>query len=176
MTDLAKGLEAFENKDYKTALDILPPLAEAGDVNAQYIVGSMCEFGLGTPQHYMEARRYYELAYKQEDVRAIIKLGVIHYHGLLGMGVNHVAAKKILEDVARNGFPEAQYYLALIHEKGEGVEVNNVEAYIWYNIASANGYEDATIARDRVVKSLNPKEIKNAQDTALFLFQKKPKT
>ena len=176
MTDLATGLEAFDNKDYKTALDILLPLADGGDANAQYIVGSMCEMGLGIPQHYEEAHRWYELARKNGDARAVIKMGLIHYQGLLGMQINYPVAKTVFGDAARKGIPEAQYYLALMYENGESVDASPSTAHIWYNLAAANGYEDAAIARDRVAESMEPREIIEAQGSALFTFQNTPKT
>ncbi len=171
MTDLEQGVEAFENKDYKTAVNILHPLAEAGDAKAQYIIGSMHEMGLGIPQHYMEAHRYYELAYKSGDAMAMIKLGEIHHQGLLGVDINYPVARKVFSDAAGQGIPEAQYYLASMYENGEGVKVNLVEAHMRYNIAASNGYEDAVIARDRVSAKMTPRDIIEAQDLALIMFK-----
>ena len=176
MTDLATGLEAFNNKEYKIALGILHPLAEAGDARAEYIIGSMCEFGLGIPQNYREARNWYKRAYEKGDAMAVIKTGEIQHQGLLGMEINYPVARTIFSDAARKGIPEAQYYLASMYENAEGVAVNLVEAHTWYNLAASNGYEDAVIARDRVAEKMNFRDIIDAQDSALFIFKNPPKS
>jgi len=45
--DFAKGLSAYENKDYATALIKWMPLADAGDNQAQYNLGWMYKRGRG---------------------------------------------------------------------------------------------------------------------------------
>ena len=176
MTDLATGLEAFDNKEYKIALDVLLPLAESGDGRAQYIIGSMFEMGLGVPQHYMEARNWYGLAYKSRDAMGMIKMGEIHHQGLLGMKINYEFARTVFADAAGQGISEGQYYLASMYENGEGVKVNLVEAHMRYNNAASNGYEDAVLARDRVSAKMNLQQIAEAQDLALIMFQNTPKS
>ncbi len=175
MTDLEKGMGAFNNKEYKTALDILHPLAEQGDVNAQLAVGKIFEEGLGIPQHYTEAYSWYQRAYKQGETLAVIKMGLINYQGLLGLESNHAVAKNIFQHAARKGIPEAQYYLALMYERAEGGDVNLAEAHMLYNLAASNGHEEAAIARDRVAKNMEPREIMEAQENAAFVFQNPPK-
>jgi len=39
--DFNSGLDAYEDKDYATALRIWQPLAEAGDIDAQAMLGEM---------------------------------------------------------------------------------------------------------------------------------------
>ena len=47
LADYDKGVDAFKNEDYATALKIFKPLAEKGDYGAQYYIGRMLEKGLG---------------------------------------------------------------------------------------------------------------------------------
>jgi TPR repeat protein len=44
------GLAALHKGDYKTALDLWKPLADAGDSHAKYNLGLMYENGLGVTQ------------------------------------------------------------------------------------------------------------------------------
>ena len=77
-SDFDKGLTAYNNGDYATALKEWKPLAEEGDVDAQYYLGVLYDNGDGVPQDYKEAVRWYTLAAKQGDVNAQYNLDLIH--------------------------------------------------------------------------------------------------
>ena len=47
-----KGLEAYKQRDYATALSEWRPLAERGNADAQVKLGFMYADGLGVPQDY----------------------------------------------------------------------------------------------------------------------------
>ena len=174
MTDLAKGLDSFNSKDYKAAYNILKPLADGGDANAQYIIGCMCEMGLGIPQNYRAAFVWYESAFKQGYAMAQFKMGEIHYQGLMGMPENHVLARDCFRNSAVKGIASAQYNLAGMYERGEAVAVCLTDAHKWYNIAASNGYENAATERDRIAENMTPRDIIEAQDLALFWFENNP--
>ena len=60
--DLMTGLAAYERQDYQTALVQLMQLAEAGEADAQFILGRMFGGGEGVLQDYVEAHKWYNLA------------------------------------------------------------------------------------------------------------------
>jgi len=60
--ELAAGLAAYERQDYNAALGPLMQLAEAGDSDAQFILGRMFGRGEGVLQDYVEAHKWYNLA------------------------------------------------------------------------------------------------------------------
>ena len=80
-SDFQEGWNAYKNKDYKKAYNLWLPLAEQGNVTAQYNLGHMYEKGKGVPQDYKEAVRLYRLSAEQGDEDAQFKLGVCY-----GMG------------------------------------------------------------------------------------------
>ena len=57
--DRSKGWNAYERRDYATALREFLPLAEQGDATIQFALGSMYAFGKGVPQDYAEAVKWY---------------------------------------------------------------------------------------------------------------------
>ena len=73
--DFEKGLVAYENGDFATALKELEPLAKEGDVDAQMILGSMYQYGEGVPQNYKTAVKWVTIAGKQgyPDALALAK-------------------------------------------------------------------------------------------------------
>ncbi len=56
------GLAAYEAKDYKAAFEDWHEVADTGDAEAELRLGKLSEEGLGVPQNYIEAHRWYNLA------------------------------------------------------------------------------------------------------------------
>lgn len=71
--------------------------------------------------------------------------------------------------LARQGYTPVQTELGTMYSNGMGLPVNNVKAYMWYTIASANGDELAIESRDQLF--MLPEQIIEAQ--ALVLLCKK---
>jgi uncharacterized protein len=79
--DFQKGLEAYRNGDYATALKEWTPLAEGGDSVAQYNLGVMYKNGWGVSQDDKEAVRWYRLAAEQGYAMAQFTLGAMYENG-----------------------------------------------------------------------------------------------
>ena len=79
--DLESARQAYESGDYKTVTELLIPLAEAGDAEAQTDLGFMYANGLGVPQDYTEAVKWYRKAAEQGDALAQYNLGVRYAEG-----------------------------------------------------------------------------------------------
>ena len=60
--DYQKGATAYQSGDFATALREWTPLAEQGNVGAQYLLGVMYRKGLGVPQDYKTAVKWNTLA------------------------------------------------------------------------------------------------------------------
>ncbi len=62
---LEDGVKAYKREDYKTALKLLLPLGEKGDVHAQWYLGLMFDMGKGVPQDFVEAHKWFNLVSKR---------------------------------------------------------------------------------------------------------------
>ena len=76
--DLRKGLIAAQQGDFATALRELKPLAEQGNLYAQYNLGQMYRKGDGVPQNYATALKWYRLAAEHGHAGAQTNLGVMY--------------------------------------------------------------------------------------------------
>ena len=130
-SDFDKGLTAYNNGDYATALKEWKPLAEEGDVDAQYYLGVLYDNGDGVPQDYKEAVRWYKLAAEQGVAEAQFNLGNMYYDGQ-GVSVDYKEAVRWFTLAAEQGDVDAQYNLDFIHRKGLGVPQDDKEA-VWYD-------------------------------------------
>jgi TPR repeat protein len=63
--DFGRGDAAYDAGDYITALKEWTPLAEAGDVKAQYNLGEMYALGRGVPQDHDESVKWNRLSAEQ---------------------------------------------------------------------------------------------------------------
>ena len=65
--DYQAGVDAYERGDYDTAFKEFQPLAEQGEMVAQWSLGVMYERGRGVPKDSVQAYRWYTLAAGQGD-------------------------------------------------------------------------------------------------------------
>ena len=72
----------FDRADYRTALAVWLPAAEAGDAEAQTNAGEIFEKGLGTTPNYDAALIWYREAAEQGYSRAQFNLGTLYERGL----------------------------------------------------------------------------------------------
>jgi TPR repeat protein len=71
-----------------------------------------------------------------------------------------------LEPLAGQGDAKAQGDLGTAYVKGEGVPQDYVLAHMWFNLAAAQGNEDARQNRDSVAKLMTPDQVAEAQRLA----------
>jgi uncharacterized protein len=64
---------------------------------------------------------------------------------------------------AEQGKEWAQSNLGEMYAKGDGVSKDAVPAYMWSNLAAAQGNENAKNFRDALEKTMTPAEIAEAQ-------------
>ena len=63
----------------------------------------------------------------------------------------------------KQGDAVAQSNLGLMYAKGEGVPKSFIAAYMWTNLAAAQGYEEGKKARDLLEKLMTRAQIAKAQ-------------
>ena len=76
--DFEYAVDAYEREDYETSYKLFLPLAEQGDAEAQCNLGVMYYEGIGVPQYYEEAIKWYRLAAEQRHERAQFNLEMMH--------------------------------------------------------------------------------------------------
>ena len=64
------------------------------------------------------------------------------------------------------GDADAQFNLGVMYAKGEGVPVDYVLAYMWFNLVAAQGKKDATDLLGSLGKKMTPAQIEEAQKLA----------
>ena len=169
---LEDGMAASARGDYATALRLLRPLAEEGEVNAQSFLGAAYAMGWGVPKDYAEAIKWQRLAAEQGDAGAQSRLGLM-YEGGWGVRKDYAEAIKWYRLAAEQGYAPAQSDLGLSYKHGRGVPQDYVQAHMWFNLAASRapaseaGVRDMAIkGRDIVASKMTPEQIAEAQKLA----------
>ena len=163
--DFDKGLKAHDAGDYNTAVREWKPLAEQGNVEAQYNLGFLYYNGQGLTQNNAEALKWYRLAAEQAHGDAQLNLGAMYRNGQ-GVPEDFVKAAKWYRLAAEQGNAIAQDNLGILYYFGDGVIQDNLIAYMWTNLAFENGAPEAETRRDFIAEEMTKAEISKAQDMA----------
>ncbi|WP_296056111.1 tetratricopeptide repeat protein [uncultured Amphritea sp.] len=129
---LAKGLKAFEAKDYSTAMNELKPLINDNNLDAMNIVGQMYEFGLGVEADEKAAVKLYNRCSAQGHLDCVNSLRAYKNKG-------YKVELKTVEPAAESGDAIAQNRLGEMYEFGYGVKRDATEAFQWYTLAADQG-------------------------------------
>jgi TPR repeat protein len=65
-------------------------------------------------------------------------------------------------NAAKQGLVDAQYNLGVMYANGSGTPKNKVLAYVWWNIAAAQGSKNAANNRNLIEKDMAPNQIAEA--------------
>ena len=163
--DFQKGWDAYNEKDYTTALQEWSPLAEQENASAQYNLGLMYYNGQGVTRDPNTAFKWYKLAAEQGHALAQYQLG--HFYRIGSVVPQHYkAALKWYKLAAEQGVVDAQVGLGLMYFQGKGTLTDYVRAHLWLNIAGSRGNFAARLDRDKVEKEMTPTQIETAQKLA----------
>ncbi|SEA08160.1 hypothetical protein SAMN05660964_00857 [Thiothrix caldifontis] len=123
--------------------EVLRQSADSGDKQAQLMLGTMYEDGLGgLPSDLREAAYWYEQAAKQGYPKAQYNLGLLYEDGR-GVNQNDNQAAYWYDKAAKAGFTEAQNNLGVLFVLGKGVKQDRKKAEKLFSDAANKGNADA---------------------------------
>jgi TPR repeat protein len=143
---LQDGQSAILRKDYPTAVQLLLPLAEAGNAQAQLRMGLLHYHGHGVRENDAQALAWFEQAARQGLAEAQFHLGNMYAYGLVATDVADDSARLAAQwyfEAARQGHADAQYSLGILFLTGTGLVQNETEARRWIEQAARQGHADA---------------------------------
>lgn len=128
--------DAYREKAYAKAAELWRPLAEKGDAEAQYSLGTLYAEGKGVEQNDATAFLWFQRAANQGVAAAQYNVGASYATGA-GIGKSDVDAARWFRRAADQGMAFAQLNLGLLYAAGNGVPQDDVEAYKWLELAFA---------------------------------------
>jgi TPR repeat protein len=131
---LEDGVAAYRAKEYAKAAELWQPLAEKGDANAQFYLGTLYAEGQGVAHDDATAFKWFERAANQGNAVAQYNVGASYAAGT-GIALSYPDAAKWFRRSADQGMVFAQINLGLLYAAGNGVPKDNVEALKWLDLA-----------------------------------------
>jgi TPR repeat protein len=132
--NLASGIAAFEAKNFAQSLALLGPVAEKGNLDAQYRLAIMYQNGLGLVRNELLAMKWMVAAANQGFALAQHGLGFMYMEGDC-VAKNSEKAVIWFKKAAEQGMAGSQTTLAMMYETGNGVVQDSEEAKKWYRLA-----------------------------------------
>jgi len=145
VASLADGRNAFQSGRYQEAAQIWQGLANQGDADAQYAMGTLYESGLGVQRDLGQARRWYQMAAvqglpaAQNNLARMLSLGE-------GVPKDQARAITLWRDAAKRGNAQAQYNLGFAYYNGDGLPKDSASAVSWFESAASQGLPQAQYA------------------------------
>lgn len=163
MAGFAEGATAYNSKNYAVALKEIRPLAQAGNVDAEHLMGLMYYMGRGVPQDYKAALEWHRKAALKGKADAQYVVGAMYYTGNAVIQ-DQKQAVGWFRKAAEQGHAQAQQVLGLMYRYHMGgVPQDNVIAYMLWNLAAANGSANAAEQRSQVVKIMTQEQVEEGQ-------------
>lgn len=150
---LGDGQQAYKEGNYNSAIQLLTPLANQSNSQAQFLLGMMHYHGQGFPEDEKLAVYWFRKAALEGHTNAMFELGNAF---LLGREASKLVPSPDREaalwyfQAASAGHVEAQYHLGLLFLAGKGVLESRKEALNWFMKAAAQGHAEAKRAIGRV--------------------------
>lgn len=122
-------------------------IEQTGNMQDQYILGYMYEYGLNILQDFKKAERWYEKASENGHTKAMLALGRLYRSGKEGQGVPRSINRALswFHAAAKAGDPNGWYELGLVYEAGDGVFQNDKKAFAAYQVAAEGGVLNAHV-------------------------------
>jgi TPR repeat protein len=147
---------AIKREDYPTAMQIYRQLAERGNAEAQFSLGSMYGVNISGIHDPVKMVYWIRKAANQGIVNAQYALGNIFQHGD-GVPVDYQQAWYWHRRAADNGSMYAKRELGVMYIRGNGVPKDDKQAFYWFQMAADQGNETAQYDLDMLFNGGVPK-------------------
>lgn len=130
--------EAASRGDYKTAIELLTPLAESGDVDALGNLGNIYGFGRGVERDLVKAEKYWRRAAEKGLGTAMGNIGSLYQIGQGGLPKDSALAAQWYLKAAEHRHTPSMLTLSSMYMNGVGVPFNAIHALAWSGLAAMN--------------------------------------
>lgn len=129
------AVSAIKRGDYDAGKTMLMPLAEKGNVVAQYNIGILYESGQGVDQDTGEAFKWFRKAAEGGHSSAQFVLASLYREGR-GTAKDDAEALKWYKAAALQNNAAAQFLAGMMMSSGDSAEKDFLQAHVWLRLAA----------------------------------------
>jgi len=160
-----------DNNPFVDNAEKLKARAEAGDSEAQFMLGKLYYYGFGIGRNYMEAIKWLRAAAGQGHASAQFLLGEAYEKGR-GLKRDYMQAAEWYQRAAFQGHFLAMHSLSYLYAHGLGVHKNLITAYAWNILISGQGWDMAKSLKIELEKIMHQEDLNQAQIMSIELKKK----
>lgn len=162
------ALAAYERRDYAKALELLIPLAEAGDADALANLGNMHAFGWGVPVDRVKAVSFWFKAAEKHVPQSMGNIASCYSTGTCGFERNDELAAQWLKRAAEYRHAPSMLVLSSAYVTGAVFPQDKVKGLAWAGLAVTNSLSPqiTKAARDQtqlIMRQLTTQEVELAR-------------
>lgn len=169
--DIDTALKAVDAGDYLTAYQVLKPLAEAGNAEAQHNLAMLYKQGKGVLEDPEKAAVWFRKAADQGVAEAQFQLGRSYDKGL-GVQQSVEYAALWYRRAAEKGNPWAQANLGVMQAEGQGMKQDLTMAYVWFNLAASQGIGVALENREILAENMSDEMLEKVREVSREYFHR----
>jgi TPR repeat protein len=160
---------ATDRGDYKSAMELLIPLAESGNADALGNLGNAYAFGRGVDKDLVKAYGYWSRAADKHLGQAMFNIAVLYWTGQGSFTKDEAKAAAWYKKAAEHRHDQAMFTLSSIYATGRGLEKNMQLAAAWASLAASNArteqLKNASLAQFReIVHGMDKEEMAKIQN------------
>jgi TPR repeat protein len=158
------SLRKMFSSPQKPVLEMAPPEADHEDAEVQFHLGLKFASGNGAGLDYVQAVEWYRKAAEQNHFLAQFNLGMMYAYGQ-GVARDTVQSRMWLGKAAHQGDAGAQFHLgdnchrASFRQMPADAYESRIEAYKWYRLAAAQGYEGSDAAYSALTFNMTREDV-----------------
>jgi localization factor PodJL len=157
------GLAHLEAGRTQEAVRLIRLSANQGQPAAQYRLAKLYESGVGVEKDLPTAMKLLDRSAKAGNRIAMHDLGHYFATGTALEKPDIAEAVNWFQQAANRGVLDSQFNLGVLYHEGSGVERNEVEAYIWYSVAGAQGDRMAVQRAEVIARDLAEPQLDQAK-------------
>jgi TPR repeat protein len=143
--NIAEAKKVYYDKDFKKAFLLLEQLRKGGNIESNYYLGNMYQYGNGVKQDFKKAFEYYTLASSlpnEKRLKSTFSIALMYSKGL-GVKESHKKAFNFFKILDKENIGVAQYMMGLMYSEGKGVEQDIHEAVAYFEKGCSNKFAEA---------------------------------
>jgi TPR repeat protein len=143
---------------------VAPPGADYENAEVQFSMGLKFANGEGATRDYAQAAEWYHKAADQSHSLAQFNLGMMYAQGQ-GVARNNAQSVMWFGRAAQQGDAGAQFILgenchrAALQGERKNAPESRIEAYKWYRLAAAQGYQDSETAYSTLTLNMTREDV-----------------
>jgi hypothetical protein len=164
LADFKEGALAYRSGDFAAARKALEPLAQQGDADAQFLMGSVLANAKPPLQDFDQAEKWLRASAAQGNIKAMLSIG--NLLAFYRRPPDEKQAFQWFSKAAEHCDSEGQFLVGLGHFEGKNLDKDLPSAWMWLTLASQRGHLLAAVTQHSLREKFSEADIAAGSERA----------